>query len=82
MVEDDVTKRMGAGCAATLGFFIAMPIGCAGGAAVGLLIGKATRHNGDAIMPPELWMTVLGALVGPVVVGAAYFFVMITFWRK
>jgi hypothetical protein len=81
MANDDVTKRMGTGCAATLGFFIAMPIGCAGGAAVGFLIGKA-NHVGDAVMPPELWMTLLGALVGPVVAGAAYFFVMITFLRK
>ena len=64
MANDDVAKQVGTRCAATLGFFIAMPIGCAGGAATGFLIGNATPHNGDAIMAPVVWMTLLGALVG------------------
>ena len=82
MADDDVAKRMGAGCAPTLGFFVVMPIGCAGGAAVGFLIGKAISDHHDPFMTAELCMTLLGALVGPVVVGAAYFYVMTTFWRK
>ena len=84
MADDDVAKPMGAGwgCAATLGFFFAMPIGCAVGAAVGLLIGKAISDNHDPFRTAEVCMTLLGALVGPVVAGAAYFYVMLTLWRK
>lgn len=65
-----------------LGFCIAMPVGFAGGAAVGFLIGKAISDVRDPFRTVEICMTLLGALVGPVVVGAAYFYVMMTFRRK
>ena len=72
----ELVNRAQIGCASGLGFILALLAGCAGGMVVGLLIGRA-NHTPDAIWPPEIAMTLIGGIIGPIVSSAAYFFVIV-----